>query len=66
MQTVSKHEQVMDQVDLDLGTQFVTFQWAYDDTQDIKLLYVMDKNTWEELGSPSKVTVTVTPGDNLN
>lgn len=62
--TISKLVTVMDYFSTTYNT--VNFITADEDTQQIQRQVLMTVQTWEKLGSPEQITVTIVPGDKLN
>lgn len=44
----------------------VTFKSTYDDTGEIYRDVRMSAQDWRDMGEPTEITLTITPGDGLN
>lgn len=43
----------------------VAFSQADDDSNVVTTYLTVERSTWADLGSPTQVTITIEPGDNL-
>lgn len=60
-----RHQSVL-HVMSDSGAPWLMFTRDIDEPGDIPDSLVIDRDTWDEMGSPDSVTITVEPGDQLN
>lgn len=63
MSELSKQELVMD---LSYSDSLLAIFDMGDDRKEMRQRIALQKEDWEGMGSPDKITVTVLPGDRLN
>jgi hypothetical protein len=63
---MSKTVAVMQRKRVDLDPGNITFVMLEDDHDTVVRTVKIDQQTWEDLGRPDTVTVTIQPGDLLN
>lgn len=49
-----------------LGDNRVRFSRAPDEPGDLTTIVSLDRDSWEDLGRPDHITITIEPGDLLN